>query len=673
MRTVALLTGIVTGLVAEGNPITKVLDLLESLEARVQHQGEVETKQYSEFAEWCEDQDREKNYEIEQGTAQSEDLGATIEQAVGQIANKNAEISDVAQVISANEQDLKAAADIRAKEHEDFVAEEKELVDTVDTLIRAQSVLSKQLRSGSLMQTPKVMNELTAAFSVILDAAVFSTHDKSKLRAFLQNKEDDDDQPFGKPQTRAYESHSGGILETLANMQEKAEGMLAEARKTELNAKHNFELLEQSLKNELDIQNKSLSTFKKSLAASKQAKAQAEGDKAVTDKDLAEDKKYVQDLTQNCKMRAQDAETSAASRAEELKALKEAKRIISEMTGGASGREYALVQTKSEDRSVYEKAADVIVHLGKKDGNFLLTQLGQQIRTAEVMANDPFAKVKGLIEQMIARLIKEAAEEADHKAFCDKELADNTSKRDAHQAKVDTLSTRIEKAQAGVAKLKQEVSSLQSQLTVLAKSQKQMDAMRTQEREEFVEAKKDYQDGLDGVRVALNVLRDYYAKNAAFVQQPAVGVHSKASDDATGIISLLEVSESDFARSLAEAQANEDQAQQSYDKTSQDNRVSKATKESDVKYKTQEIAHIESAMSDAQSDRAGVQDELDAVLEYLEKLRPQCTTVPTSYAERKARREHEIEGLKQALDILENQTAFAQQDSFLALKTVRRH
>jgi len=669
MMRVTLLCGLVMG----GNPVTKVLELLGQLEARVEHQGDVETKQYQEFAEWCEDQDREKNYEIEQGSAQSEDLGATIEQAVGQIANKNAEISDVAQVIAANQADLKAASDIRAKEHADFAAEEKDLVDTVDTLIRAQSVLSKQLRSGSLVQMPKVMDDLASAFSVILDAAVFSTHDKNQLKAFLQQK-NEDEEPFGQPATRAYESHSGGILDTLANMQEKAEGMLAEARKTELNAKHNFELLQQSLTNELGIQDKALSSHKKSLAASKQTKAQAAGDKAVTDKDLAEDKAYVQDLTQNCNMRAQDAEASAASRAEELKALKEAKRIISEMTGGASNREYALVQTaSSQDRTTYDKVAETIVKMGRKDGNFLLTQLGQQIRTAEAMANDPFGKVKGLIEQMIARLIKDAAEEADHKAFCDKELAENTSKRDAHQAKVDTLSTRIEKAEAGVAKLKQEVSALQGQLTNLAKSQKTMDAMRAQEKEEFVAAKKDYQDGLEGVRVALNVLREYYAKNAALVQQPTVGVHAKASDDATGIISLLEVSESDFARSLAEAQTDEDQAQNAYDKTSQDNRVSKATKESDVTYKTQEIARVESTMADAKSDREGVQEELDAVLEYLDKLRPQCTTVPTSYAERKARREHEIEGLKQALDILENETAFAQQDSFLALKTVRRH
>merc|ERR1712224_1070487 len=82
-----------------------------------------------------------------------------------------------------------------------------------------------------------------------------------------------------------------------------------------------------------------------------------------------------------------------------------------------------------------------------------------------------------------------------------------------------------------------------------------------------------------------------------------------------------------------------------------------------VEGKTQESARLAQVVSDATSDREGVQEQLTAVLEYLDKLRPQCTTEPESYEERKARREHEIEGLKTALDILENETALVQVSS----------
>jgi hypothetical protein len=88
--------------------------------------------------------------------------------------------------------------------------------------------------------------------------------------------------------------------------------------------------------------------------------------------------------------------------------------------------------------------------------------------------------------------------------------------------------------------------------------------------------------------------------------------------------------------------------------------VSTATKRANVEGKTQESARLAQRISDAQSDKDTVQDQLGAVLEYLEKLMPQCTTEPLSYEERKARREHEIEGLKTALNVLENETAFVQ-------------
>merc|ERR550519_1804818 len=200
--------------------------------------------------------------------------------------------------------------------------------------------------------------------------------------------------------------------------------------------------------------------------------------------------------------------------------------------------------------------------------------------------------------------------------------------------------------------------------------------MLTLSHEEFVKAHADFTQGVEGIRSALKVLREYYqAEGASFVQQePTTSTHAASTDSATGIISILEIAESDFARSAAEAQAAEDDAVDVYEKTTQENQVSKATKKAAVQGKTQESARLEQLISDASSDRDGVQEELSAVLEYLEKLRPQCTTEPMSYEERKARREHEIKGLKEALNILENETALVQGNatpskSFLAARS----
>lgn len=72
-----------------------------------------------------------------------------------------------------------------------------------------------------------------------------------------------------------------------------------------------------------------------------------------------------------------------------------------------------------------------------------------------------------------------------------------------------------------------------------------------------------------------------------------------------------------------------------------------------MKYKTSEAKGLDKAVSEFTSDRAGLQTELDAVLEYLAKLTEECTYAPDSYETRKARRDAEIAGLKEALKYLE--------------------
>merc|ERR1719261_37697 len=84
----------------------------------------------------------------------------------------------------------------------------------------------------------------------------------------------------------------------------------------------------------------------------------------------------------------------------------------------------------------------------------------------------------------------------------------------------------------------------------------------------------------------------------------------------------------------------------------QDSKMLKATKEMEIKGKESEVKALKTTISDNSEDKAGVSEELDAVLAYLDKLKPQCETKEPSYAEIKAKREAEIEGLKDALQTL---------------------
>ena len=121
--------------------------------------------------------------------------------------------------------------------------------------------------------------------------------------------------------------------------------------------------------------------------------------------------------------------------------------------------------------------------------------------------------------------------------------------------------------------------------------------------------------------------------------------------------------EADFAKSLSEEETQEADAAAEYEKQTQENKVTKTMKEQDVKYKTQEFTGLDKAIAEMTADREDKNSELSAVLEYYEKLKDRCIAKPETYEERKRRREAEIAGLKEALRILEEETALVQRGS----------
>ena len=192
-----------------------------------------------------------------------------------------------------------------------------------------------------------------------------------------------------------------------------------------------------------------------------------------------------------------------------------------------------------------------------------------------------------------------------------------------------------------------------------------MDNIRAEEKAVFTVNKSETEQGLEGVKLALKVLRDYYSKSDK--------EHSAQDGTSSGVIGLLEVVESDYSKGLAEMIAVEDAAVAAHYKQSMQNQVMKKMKEQDVKYKTKEFTGLDKAVTEHTSDRDGAQEELDAVLEYLEKLDDMCIAKPESYGERADRRQAEIDGLRQALSILESETAFVQKSAKGYLRGVSHH
>merc|ERR1719191_2576162 len=529
----------------------------------------------------------------------------------------------------------------------------------------------------------KVMDALEA---VIVSAGV-NAADKAKVEALLQATQGSSDsdlefQPAGAPDPAAYKSKSGGILSVLEDMLEKAKAELATAQKAEMNAAFDFKMLKQKIEDAVAFGEKTLAETKAAKAAAEEAKAVAEGELETASKNLADDETHLKDLQQECMTASEEDTEKKKDRAEELEALATAKKILEEKTGAAADRAYSFLQigtvskAGTKTKEVKQHVLDLLQSLAEKNGDKQLSLLAQRIQSAAMLGEDPFAKIKGLISEMIEKLEAEAAKEAAHKAFCDKEMSETKAKKEDKETELDDLSTKIDKATSKIAKLKEEVATLEKELGEIAAAQKKATALRQDQAAAWAAAKADYEQGLEGVGMALQVLRDYYAEkddSAEAFLQGRMGQgqrkHSKATGAPTGIIGMLEVVESDFSKLLAEGNAAEAMAVEEYEKLTQDNKIATTEKETAVKYKVKDSKETEAMLAGLKEDKEVAMKEYDAIMEYWEKLQPMCIAKPEPYAERKRRREAEIAGLKQALTILEEE---AGSPAFLQIRTARR-
>jgi len=656
--------------VSHAAPIDKVITMINDLEQKIIAEGEEAHKTYAEFAEWCEDTAKNVQYEIKTGKSEVASLNADIAKESANIDSQTAKIEELAGAIATDEADLKAATAIRNREAADFAAKEKDLVETIDTIERAIGIIEKEMNGGaSMMQLGKAAN-VVQALQAMVNAQSLSSADGSKLSALIQSAHNSEDEDSGAPDPAVYENQSGGILDVLNDLLEKAQGELDSARQTETTDINNYQLLKQSLTDEIKFGNKEKDEAHKSKSESAEAKATAEGDLGVTSKDLAGDIKELAGLHHNCMTKAEEFEAETKSRGEELKALATAKKIIKEATGAALDQTSFLQVSKLSTRADLAnfEVVRLVRDLAKKENSPALAQLASRVASTVRFSSgnqaDIFGKVKGLISDMIAKLESEAEADATEKAFCDKELAETNLKKDDKTSEIEKLTAKIQKQSSRSAILKEEVANLQAELAALTKSQAEMDKIRADEKALFDESSAETEKALEGVKTALKVLNEYYSKSDK--------AHGAADGASTGIIGLLEVCESDFSKSLTEMTAAEESAQAEYDAETKENEIIKVTKEQDAKYKTKESNGLDKSVAELSSDKSGVETELAAVNEYLKELTGRCVAKAETYAERKERRASEIAGLKEALATLENETALIQKRSTRSLR-LRRH
>merc|ERR1712228_841863 len=291
------------------------------------------------------------------------------------------------------------------------------------------------------------------------------------------------------------------------------------------------------------------------------------------------------------------------------------------------------------------------------------TQLGSRVLSTLAMrvADDPFQKVKKMIKDLIVRLMEEANEEAEHKGWCDTELSTNEQTRAEKTAAVETLHAEIDQLEASIAQLTEDIADLTAAVAALNEAMAKATKLRQEEKKENLQTIADSQEAQTAVAQAITVLKEFYEKagdaTALLQQQPESpeifdAPYKGMQGESGGVVGMLEVIESDFARLEADTKASEASAQKEYDTFMEDSKIDKEGKETDVEHKTAKKEAEEKALGSTQEDLELTQDDLDTALAYFDKLKPSCVDAGVSYEDRVARRKEEIESLQEALRIL---------------------
>jgi len=641
-------------------PIQKVLTMMEDMKAKGVKSKADEEIRFSTFSQWCSDTSATRKTAIEEGAATIEKLDADIATAASDIAEASKDLAELDEDLGRWNTDKKAATDVRKKERADYDATHADYSDTLDAVERALIAI-KNMPQDVAQKSAFIQTFIEKAAKAPLTPPK-ARHALVALLATVQNPLD-----VEAPEANAYESHSGGVIKMLEELRVRFRSEKTDLEKEEMTNRAAYQSIMQRLTDQEELANQEVAQKTKLRATRKGDKAEAEGDMTETKRAKAEDEKYLSDLTSLCAKKSADFESRQTLRAGEIEALSKAIEIIGSGAVKGSGEKHlpSLVQTgatfaqlRSSAPANLQRVASLLAERARMLHSPTLAMIAQKAET------DPFDKVKKMIKDLIVRLMEEAAGESDHKGFCDTELATNKATRTFKAEAVEELTAEVEKLTATSAKLTSEIADLSEGVSELDKATAKASSERSEEKAKNADTVDDAKQGQTAVAEALSVLREFYAKAAeatALVQQKGPADDAPETFDSaytgqgtssTGVIGMLEVIESDFARLESSTEAAEDEAATSYKTFMNDSNEDKALKNTEIEHKSNKKTTTEELLVSSKRSLEQTQTELDAALQYYDKLKPDCVDAGVSYQERVKRREEEMESLQDAYKIL---------------------
>merc|ERR1719409_2164472 len=465
---------------------------------------------------------------------------------------------------------------------------------------------------------------------------------------------------FTQTQYAPYANQSGEIFGILTQLLEEMRGDLKDTEDTEAKAPAVAANLLVELKTQLAEAEKML--MDKEMEAAKNVKALADAKEGIEDANtsLDADSKFLKEVIDMCGKADEMREARKKTREEEIAAISQA---LSMLTGDDARdmftSTYSFLQMRAVSRRLTsrDRAAGILHAAGAKHHDAALLALSASVHL------DGFEKVKKAINDMVADLKQQQADEVKHKDWCNEELHTNDmntmektnekkdleTKIDSLTSQIDTLVTEIKTAKASLAQTKVELQRAN---------------------QDRVEENKAFQATIDEQRATQKLLRkvqdrlnEFYAEKAGFLQakqhvlqkQPVPPVQFgdyKKSGGASPVITMIGNLIADAAALEKEAISDENSAQQAYEEYNAEANESMAALARSIVNKSELKATAETELEQANTDLTQANADLEELSKYAGDVHKACDFVLKNFDIRQTARGEEIEALGQALAIL---------------------
>lgn len=688
--------------------IAKVIEMLGEEKDKIKTTLADEAKTMAEYMEWCDDTQTELSYAIKTANTKIGELTAVITDNGAQINALDEQLVELGNEIAARQSEIEESEAVRTKEHEEFLKAEKEQVATVEELEEMQLALKQQMEAFRATPAPVVAAEEGAEEALIQIAnnhakAASKKMDESKpldinkmkrlLTALVNAHWSDPDSkrniatlsgafvqedPAGEAAAAApgadavaaQDASNQANLAAFEGLKGKAEESLQRQRDEETKKQGEHDIQIMTLKQQIALAENNVDDAKKERARLAEEKADAEKELADVEASKAADEKSLEETTHECDATSAAWASRQSEAAAEMSAIEKAKEIL-------ASRVTVLIQVKARDvdpadQAKAQKLRQNLVKHFRAAGNKLHSMA--MLNLVSVAAHDPMENVKNMLTELIAKLEKEAAEAASLHQFCQEEKKKTSTALKKKEGELDKLDSRIESAEATKQELEEAIATTSEQIAAIDKTNAEATKLRNEEHENYVKVDTDFTQAAEAVDDAIDALKEYYG-DLSLLQTTKSGDDAPPTfggakkDSAGGIMGILETMGEEFRKTVKENSATEREATKAYKTLMQENKVSKSTKEAEIKGAESQLKSLAVSLHDNGEDLKMVEKEKGAILDYIAKLKPQCEGRVVSYAERKAKMEAEINGLKEGLAILEeggNESSF----SFLQ---VRRH